>query len=81
MVSGRRNGITGTQGIKQGKGMIKEETVFILGAGASCPYGYPDGKELREQICSNFARESKTYFLAQANGQPPTPGLHDAKAS
>lgn len=31
--------------------MIKEETVFILGAGASRPYGYPVGSELRKKIC------------------------------
>lgn len=30
--------------------MIKEDTVFILGAGASCPYGYPTGVELRNLI-------------------------------
>lgn len=31
--------------------MITEPTVFILGAGASKPYGYPTGAELRRQIC------------------------------
>jgi len=31
--------------------MIKEKTVFILGAGASVPYGYPTGAELRLEIC------------------------------
>lgn len=34
--------------------MIEIDTVFILGAGASKPYGYPTGKELRSFICSNF---------------------------
>lgn len=33
--------------------MIKEKTVFILGAGANKPYGFPTGNELREQICRN----------------------------
>ncbi len=32
--------------------MIDKKTVFILGAGASCPYGYPSGARLREWICS-----------------------------
>lgn len=32
--------------------MIKEKTVFILGAGASKPYGFPTGFELREKICN-----------------------------
>ncbi len=34
--------------------MITNNTVFILGAGASRPYGYPTGAELRRIICSNF---------------------------
>ncbi len=45
--------------------MIKEKTVFILGAGASRPYGYPVGKELREEICSSFVGNSKDFFKAQ----------------
>lgn len=35
--------------------MIEEETVFILGAGASWPYGLPLARELRTQICFKFA--------------------------
>jgi len=35
--------------------MIKEPTVFILGAGASYPYGLPIASELRKQICFKFA--------------------------
>lgn len=31
--------------------MIDKQTVFVLGAGASCPYGYPSGSRLRELIC------------------------------
>lgn len=31
--------------------MIKKKTVFVLGAGASMPYGFPSGKQLRERIC------------------------------
>jgi len=30
--------------------MIRQKTVFIIGAGASQPYGYPTGRELREKI-------------------------------
>lgn len=33
--------------------MIKTKTVFILGAGASWPYNYPTGQELRKSICIN----------------------------
>ncbi len=34
--------------------MIAEDTVFILGAGASVPYGYPTGAELRNIICNQY---------------------------
>jgi len=33
--------------------LIDKKTVFVLGAGASCPYGYPSGARLREMICLN----------------------------
>ena len=42
--------------------MIDEKTVFILGAGASLPYGYPAGKELRRQICFNFVNQFSTIL-------------------
>lgn len=32
--------------------MINTKTVFILGAGASIPYGFPSGAELREMLCA-----------------------------
>ena len=31
--------------------MRDKKTVFVLGAGASCPYGFPSGARLRELIC------------------------------
>jgi len=33
--------------------VINKRTVFVLGAGASCPYGYPSGSELRRLILYN----------------------------
>jgi len=36
--------------------MIDKKTVFVLGAGASCPYGYPSGAVLRKQICLDFKK-------------------------
>lgn len=33
--------------------MITKNTLFILGAGASVPYGYPTGRELRKLLISN----------------------------
>lgn len=42
--------------------MIITNTVFILGAGASAPYGYPVGKDLRREIISHFVDECTKYF-------------------
>lgn len=36
--------------------MITQQTLFILGAGASVPYGYKTGSELRKQIINEFPR-------------------------
>jgi hypothetical protein len=40
--------------------MITKPTVFILGAGASAPYGYPVGAALKNDICLNFGRDMET---------------------
>lgn len=42
--------------------MISEKTLFILGAGASLPYGYPSGKDLRKSISFNFVNDYVNYF-------------------
>jgi hypothetical protein len=34
--------------------MITEDTVFYFRAGASVPYGYPTGLQLRKQIIENL---------------------------
>jgi hypothetical protein len=39
-----------------GDAMITDNTVFIVGAGASNPYGYPIGTELRLEICDMFPK-------------------------
>lgn len=36
--------------------MIEQNAVFILGAGASVPYGYPTGQGLRADICKDFEK-------------------------
>ena len=41
--------------------MIEKRTVFVLGAGASCPYGFPDARGLRRDILANFAN-GPTFF-------------------
>lgn len=41
--------------------MIKN-AVFVLGAGASCPYGFPSGKELRQEICGHYVSEYTHYL-------------------
>lgn len=42
--------------------MINDETVLILGAGASTPYGFPSGPALVNDICSNLRTESTPAF-------------------
>jgi len=46
--------------------MITEKTVFILGAGASCPYGFPSGAQLRKEICFDFT-DKYLRFLKNTN--------------
>jgi hypothetical protein len=38
--------------------VIKQSTVFILGAGASMPYGFPSGAQLRDNICGAANHQS-----------------------
>jgi hypothetical protein len=42
--------------------MIKIPTVFIVGAGASKPYGFPIGRELVTLICNNLINDQSRYF-------------------
>lgn len=41
--------------------MINEKTVFILGAGASYPYGYPTGAELKKDILLHSEENLSVY--------------------
>lgn len=45
--------------------MIDKKTVLVLGAGASCPYGYPHGASLRELIC--FDGGFRNHYLIYLN--------------
>lgn len=47
-----------------------ENVVFVLGAGASCPYGFPSGRELRKQICSSYVSDCKLYLRAKKVPEP-----------
>ena len=40
----------------------KEKTVFILGAGASLPYGFPTSRNLRKDIIDNYASKFSSIF-------------------
>lgn len=51
--------------------MLDKKTVFILGAGASCPYGYPSGGHLRRRICLPTSMPvEKQKELISAIGSP-----------
>lgn len=43
--------------------MIHTKTVFVLGAGASMPYGLPSGDQLRADIC-RMARNPESYPIS-----------------
>jgi hypothetical protein len=45
--------------------LIDKKTIFVLGAGASCPYGYPSGAQLRKQICLDFEDKYSRYLYAR----------------
>lgn len=47
--------------------MIKKTTTFVLGAGASCCFGFPTGAELREKICN----------LSESAGNPSARRIFD----
>ncbi|MEN6336936.1 MAG: hypothetical protein ABFE01_21990 [Phycisphaerales bacterium] len=48
--------------------MIEKRTVFILGAGASCPYGLPTAKELRCDIIRNFRKSYGDHLVVCREG-------------
>jgi len=48
--------------------VITQKTVLILGAGASCGYGFPSGGELVEKIISNLTFKHNT--LSQSENKP-----------
>ena len=43
--------------------MIRTRTLFILGAGASIPYGFPSGATLREWLCDITRRDSAQHVI------------------
>ena len=55
--------------------MIENKTVFVLGAGASCPYGYSFGKELRSTIISSFWSQYESYINKHPKLQPSLDGI------
>jgi hypothetical protein len=47
--------------------MITTRTVFVLGAGASMPYGFPSGADLRHGICTLCDNPGSKFSLAAAD--------------
>ena len=45
--------------------MLKKPTVFILGAGASIPYGYPSGEDLVKEIVSELLGQGTLYKICR----------------
>jgi hypothetical protein len=51
--------------------VITTPTVLVLGAGASCPYGFPTAKQLRNHICEAFSsRDTPASRLLGDNAAP-----------
>jgi hypothetical protein len=55
--------------------MIDKRTVFILGAGASHPYGIPTAKDLRDKIIGEFAQNYQ--YLYEVRGNQPIHGVNE----
>ena len=56
--------------------MIKDDTVFILGAGASWHYGYPTGEKLVKKVIEKLSKLAEACqvtkkFNAPYSGEPP----------
>jgi hypothetical protein len=54
-----------------------QNVVFVLGAGASCPYGFPSGKELRQQIIGHHVTDCHNYLSAVKGPHPLMAGHLD----
>lgn len=48
--------------------MIRKPTVFVLGAGASVPYGFPTGPQLRRRLCFEMRGGYDLHALLEATG-------------
>lgn len=46
---------------------FKSKTVFVLGAGASMPYGFPSGPALRHEICTQALVEGDSRYAVLAD--------------
>lgn len=56
--------------INPNESMINEKTLFILGAGASMPYGFPSASELRESILINSNAVRGMQYINQRTISP-----------
>jgi hypothetical protein len=57
-----------TEGYR-GAQLIKQQTVFVLGAGASAPYGFPIGAELVDKICTQILGGSGVHTMIARLGR------------
>ena len=52
--------------------MIRNGRVFVLGAGASFPYGFPTGSELTEFVLQHIEQKTTAYYTLQDIGFGPS---------
>jgi len=48
-----------------------QNAIFVLGAGASCPYGFSSGHDLRKLILSDHVNDCEAYLRAKGVPEPP----------
>ena len=51
--------------------MITQPTVVVLGAGASCPYGFPSAFQIVDQVCREVSEAGRVTDTLQRCGFPP----------
>jgi hypothetical protein len=57
-----------------------QNALFVLGAGASCPYGFPTGRGLREEVLSRYAADVENYLRHKSANDPLlTQEVHKAR--
>ena len=65
--------------------MIESPTVFVLGAGANCSYGFPTGEQLKKHVAVTVRKslndETRNFLLMQTFGAAPANEVQPARCA